>query len=142
MVKTETEYKSILLALKLKNEEQQAEIERLKKDNSGGVSKEELEGIEAAVEAKLSRRLDAGFQAAEDRQNLCLSIFSRKIDRPLKDGEFRLQGDRRFHKVLEEVKDSLEDLPSDSKAWEPFSEAESFLILWEQVFYQVPISEV
>ena len=122
-VGSETEYKSILLALKLKNEEQQAEIERLKKDNSGGVSKEELEGIEAAVEAKLSRRLDAGFQAAEDRQNLCLSIFSRKIDRLFKDGEFRFQGDRRFYKVLEEVKDSLEesyfhlrkDLPSDSQ---------------------------
>ena len=171
-VGSETEYKSILLGLKLKNEEQQAEIERLKKDNSGGVSKEELEGIEAAVEAKLSRRLDAGFQAAEDRQNFCLSIFSQKIDRAFKDGEFRFQGDRRFYKVLEEVKDSLEesyfhlmkDLPSDSKAWEPFNEvvakiqdAEDNLITaqvsrhgWklideytdEEVFLQVPLSEV
>ena len=80
-VESETEYKSILLALKLKNEEQQAEIEMLKKENSGGVSKEELGGIEAAVEAKISRRLDAGFQAAKDRQNLCLSIFIQKIER-------------------------------------------------------------
>ena len=72
-----------------------------------------------------------------DRTCVSASSFRR-----LKDGEFRFQSDRRFHKVLEEVKDSLEDLPSDSKAWEPFSEAESFLILWEQVFYQVPISEV
>ena len=147
-------------------------INPAKKDNSGGVSKEELEGIEAAVEAKLSRRLDAGFQAAEDRQNFCLSIFSQKIDRAFKDGEFRFQGDRRFYKVLEEVKDSLEesyfhlmkDLPSDSKAWEPFNEvvakiqdAEDNLITaqvsrhgWklideytdEEVFLQVPLSEV
>ena len=82
------------------------------------------------MEAKLSRRLEAGLQAAEDRQNLCFSIFSRKIDKPLQDSEYKFQGDRRFHKVLEEIKDSLEesffhlrkDLPSDSKAWDPFNE--------------------
>ena len=120
-VESETEYKSILLALKLKNEEQQAEIERLKKDNSGGVSKEELEGIEAAVE---------------------------EVKDSLEESYFHL----------------MKDLPSDSKAWEPFNEvvakiqdAEDNLITaqvsrhgWklideytdEEVFLQVPLSEV
>ena len=78
------QYKSHLLALKLQAEEQQAEIERLKQVKSDGISKEDLETIEAGVEARLRKKLEEEFQAAEDRQTLCLSIFSHKIDKPFK----------------------------------------------------------
>ena len=102
---TEYEFKSHLLALKLQAEEQQAEIARLKRGGSTGISKEDLEKIEAGVEARLRTKLEAEFQATEDRQNLCLSIFSRKVDKPFK--EFKFNSDKRFYGVLQEIKDSL-----------------------------------
>ena len=89
-------------------------------------SRKSWEGLRLQWRPRSAEGLTQAFRLPRtDRTCVSASSFRR-----LKDGEFRFQSDRRFHKVLEEVKDSLEesyfhlrkDLPSNSKAWEPFNE--------------------